>query len=224
MSKNSEIKGLGSVSPQSNSSKSLLDTINTGFNNIIIQEDSDIILNLTLQHQHTKNPDSILDNLNTGFDEIEIPEPDFVPELKDDDYTIHICNNCEGEVIVNENIIPNIPIVVNKNNPNEDSVLNSMDSGFGSEQTITTECKRPVYKTHLCKEEYLGEFKSEYEKNLVRTNLDVYSKSETHILIENIKSNIVTKNEIEEIVKDLDYTTSRLNSHASYTIPDNLFN
>ena len=71
-----------------------------------------------------------------------------------------------------------------------------MDSGFGSENTITVECKRPVYKTHLCKEEYLGEFKSDFEKNLARTNLDVYSKSETHVLIEKSVSDFVSKEEI----------------------------
>jgi hypothetical protein len=37
-------------------------------------------------------------------------------------------------------------------------------------------------------------------------------------------SNLITKNEVEEIVKDLNYTTSRSKSYANYIIPDNLFN
>ena len=87
-----------------------------------------------------------------------------------------------------------------------------------------TECKKkPKFKTHLCKESYLGEFKSEFEKNIARTNLGVYSKEETVAVINRNVSNFITKKEIEEIVKDLDYTTSRSKSQVNYIIPENLF-
>ena len=45
-----------------------------------------------------------------------------------------------------------------------------------------------------------------------------------HIMLSNAVSNLITKNEVEEIVKDLNYTTSRSKSYANYIIPDNLFN
>jgi hypothetical protein len=62
---------------------------------------------------------------------------------------------------------------------NNDSIIEHIETGFGDCNTITKECPKPEYKTHLFKENYLGEFKSETEKALVRNNLGVYSKKET---------------------------------------------
>jgi transposase-like protein len=39
-----------------------------------------------------------------------------------------------------------------------------VDSGYGFENKIVVECEKPKFKTHLCKENYLGEFKTEFEK------------------------------------------------------------
>lgn len=219
MNKHSELIGSGGSRP--NFSKSLLDTINTGFDNTV--HDNEIISNITLQvkPQVDKPKDSILDTLETGFgdyNKVTVEKPK--PELIVDDNTIHICNgDCKQDIIINENIVPNVPTIVIKNECDKDSILNSMESGFGAENTIVTKCKKPIYKTHLCKESYLGEFKSETEKQLARQNLGVYSKEETHLLLEG-----VITNELENLVKDLDYTTSRLKSYANYQIPNNLFN
>ena len=224
MSKNSELYGLEGKSLQSNSSKSLLDTINTGFDNSY--QDVTIISKPELQIENSNREDSMLDTLNTGFGEynkviVERPKV----EIDIEDYTIKICNNdCNKEDIkVTENLVPTM-VIKNHCVKREDSIIDELDTGFGAEQTITTTCKKkPEFKTHLCKESYLGEFKSETDKNLARTNLGVYSKEETNFVIKNSISNLITKKEIEEIVKDLDYTTSRLKSHAYYKIPENLF-
>jgi hypothetical protein len=59
----------------------------------------------------------------------------------------------------------------------------------------------PTFKTHLYKENHLGEFKSETEKELVRNNLDVYSKKEvnkliSHIVVGDSSGSFVTKDEV----------------------------
>lgn len=224
MSKNSERLKLGSESPQFNSSKSLLDTINTGFDNSY--QDTTIIPEPQLKIENSSREDSMLDTLNTGFGEynkviVERPKV----EINIEDYTIKICNDdCnKEEVKVTENLVPTV-VIKNHCIKREDSIINDLDTGFGPEQTIITECKKkPEFKTHLCKESYLGEFKSEFEKNLARTNLGVYSKKETVAIINRNVSNFITKKEIEEIVKDLDYTTSRSKSQVNYIIPENLF-
>lgn len=189
MSKNSELYGLENKSLQSNSSKSLLGTISTGFSEC---------------------------NKAT----IELAKPDDLSK----NFTIQVCDELCGEhVQVNENVIPQHNKLTTHPSSNEDSILTKVDTGFGDGQTLVTECKKPVYKTHLCKESYLSEFKSESEKTLARTNLDVYSKSETHLVIQETISDFITKNEFEESIKDLDYTTSRSKSQVNYKIPDNLF-
>ena len=224
MSKNSELKGLRGESSQSNSSKSLLNTINTGFDDDSVQEPVNVESDIKYKTKSSKHPNSILENINTGFDKPTEVKPIEKPELVIKDHTIKTCNGqCKGEIIVNENIIPNVPTIVIQNKCDEDSVINNINTGFGSENTITIECKKPKFKTHLCKESYLGEFESEHEKNLVRTNIQVYSKDETNLLIEKSTKNLVTKEVVKEMVKDLDYTTSRSNFKVNYEVPDNLF-
>lgn len=208
---------------QSNSSKSLLDTINTGFDNSY--HDTTIVSKPELKIEQSLREDSILDTLQTGFGDYNKIIVETKPEIKIEDSTIKICNgDCQKEdIIINENIVPTV-ILKSECNKREDSIIDDLKTGFGSEQTINVECKKkPKFKTHLCKESYLGEFESETEKTLARTNLDVYSKKETHLMLSDTVSNLITKNEIEEIVKDLNYTTSRSKSYANYIIPDNLF-
>lgn len=222
MSKNSELIGLEGNSLQSNSSKSLLDTINTGFDNSY--QDTVIISKPELKIEQSLRQDSILDTLETGFGEynkviVERPKV----EINVEDYTIKICNkDCsKEEVIITENLVPTV-VLKNQCIKREDSIINELDTGFGAENTINVTCKKkPEFKTHLCKESYLGEFKSETEKALARTNLEVYSKTETHLLLEQQISGFITKNDVEEIMKD--YTSSRLKSKVNYAIPENLF-
>lgn len=110
---------------------------------------------------------------------------------------------------------------------NEDSILDNIDTGFGSEYELVKECKKPVYKTHLCKESYLSEFKSETEKQLARTNLGVVGKNEVNVIIQQsvsdfiVKTNLITISDLEEIIKD--YTTSEFRSQVNYEIPNQLF-
>ena len=65
----------------------------------------------------------------------------------------------------------------------EDSVIDSVDTGFGECKTIEKVCPKPTFKSHLYKENYLNEFKTETEKALIRNHLGIYGKSETIALI-----------------------------------------
>ena len=110
---------------------------------------------------------------------------------------------------------------------NEDSVIDSVDTGFGCDNTVFKDCPKPKYKTHLCKENYLSEFKTESEKQLARTNLGVYSKEEINDIIakivENNNKQFVTKGEVESMISNLDFVNSTLRSHVDYEIPSDLF-
>lgn len=91
------------------------------------------------------------------------------------------------------------------------SILDSIDTGFGSEQTLVRECSD--YKLPLVKENFLSEFKTEEDRSLVRRNLgianttiDVISLvkktiSEEKILTEEtVNKTYVTKKEAENFV------------------------
>ena len=110
---------------------------------------------------------------------------------------------------------------------NEDSVIDSVDTGFGCDNTVVKDCPKPKYKTHLCKENYLSEFKTESEKQLARNNLGVYSKEEINDIlskiVENNNKQFVTKEEVESMISNLDFVNSTLRSHADYEIPSDLF-
>ena len=110
---------------------------------------------------------------------------------------------------------------------NPDSVIGSVDTGFGCDNQLIRECPKPKYKTHLCKENYLGEFKTESEKTLARTNLGVYSKEEIDRIVgqivENNNNNFITKKEVQNMIADLDFVDSTLKSYVDYQIPNNLF-
>lgn len=68
----------------------------------------------------------------------------------------------------------------------------TIDSGFGCDDKLTINCPKPQLHTHLCKENYLGEFKEESEKALARDNLGVYSKDEINKVLEDAVANLDT--------------------------------
>lgn len=109
---------------------------------------------------------------------------------------------------------------------NPDSIIGSIDTGFGCDNQIVIDCPKPKYKTHLCKENYLGEFKAESEKTLARNNLGVYSKEEIDKIVGQIvknNNNFITRKEVQDMIADLDFIDSTLKSYADYQIPNNLF-
>lgn len=107
----------------------------------------------------------------------------------------------------------------------QDSIMDFVDTGFGYENILWKDCPRPKFKTHLFKENYLNEFKSDTEKTLVRHNLEVYSKAETNQIVSHLISekNLVTKDNISEIIEDLNFVDSIPKSDVYYDIPDKLF-
>lgn len=195
---------------------SQLYTFNTGFD-IPIQEEEPIHINYVqvnpttfdtgfeqikidiqpVQDKQFIESDSIITTLNTGFD-----KHDDKPVIQEVEYKCDI-----------------------QQNPS--SVIENIETGFGCDNQLVVECPKPEYKTHLCKENYLSEFKTEAEKVLARNNLGVYSKKEIDIIIGGIIENhsqYVTKNEVESMVSNLNFVNSTLKAYANYLIPDNLFN
>lgn len=145
--------------------------------------------------------DSVMTTISTGFEHNDKPVPP-PPEI---------------------NLGCKIP---KKKNP--DSVIGSIDTGFGCDNQIVIDCPKPKYKTHLCKENYLGEFKTESEKTLARNNLGVYSKEEIdkivgQIVENNNNNNFITRKEVQNMIANLDFVDSTLKSYADYQIPNILF-
>ena len=108
----------------------------------------------------------------------------------------------------------------------ENSIIDSVDTGFGNNNTIIKECPKPEYKTPLYKENHLSEFKNETEKELVRHNLGVYSKKEvnkliSHIIVGDVSGNFITKDEVTVMLED--FVGSTQQTYAPYDIPNNLF-
>ena len=105
----------------------------------------------------------------------------------------------------------------------------TIDSGFGCDDKLTINCPKPELHTHLCKENYLGEFKEESEKALARDNLGVYSKDEVSKVLEDAVANIdtsifITKKEVYNLVENLDFVNSSIKANIDYEIPEQLFN
>lgn len=146
--------------------------------------------------------DSVMTTISTGFEHNDKPVPP-PPEI---------------------NLGCKIP---KKKNP--DSVIGSIDTGFGCDNQIVIDCPKPKYKTHLCKENYLEEFKTESEKTLARNNLGVYSKEEIDKIVgqivgnNNNNNNFITRKEVQNMIANLDFVDSTLRSYADYQIPNNLF-
>lgn len=142
--------------------------------------------------------DSVMTTISTGFGHNDKPVPP-PPEI---------------------NLSCKVP---KKKNP--DSVIGSIDTGFGCDNQIVIDCPKPKYKTHLCKENYLGEFKTESEKTLARNNLGIYSKEEIDKIVGQIveNNNLITRKEVQNMIANLDFVDSTLKSYADYQIPNNLF-
>ena len=143
--------------------------------------------------------DSVMTTISTGFEHNDKPVPP-PPEI---------------------NLSCKIPM---KKNP--DSIIENIDTGFGCDNQLVIDCPKPKYKTHLCKENYLGEFKTESEKTLARNNLGVYSKEEIDKIVSQIvenNNNFITRKEVQNIIADLDFVDSTLKSYVDYQIPNNLF-
>ena len=104
----------------------------------------------------------------------------------------------------------------------------TIDSGFSCDDTLTIDCPKPELHTHLCKENYLGEFKAESEKELARNNLGVYSKDEVNKVLEDAVENLdtsifITKKEVYNLVENLDFVNSSIKANIDYEIPEQLF-
>ena len=102
------------------------------------------------------------------------------------------------------------------------------DSGFGHDNKLHFDCPKPKTHIHLCKEDYLSEFKTESEKQLARDNLGVYSKSEVNNalidILQNLDSNtFITRKEVNTLINNLDFVKSVLKSNINYEIPETLF-
>lgn len=109
----------------------------------------------------------------------------------------------------------------------KDSILSSVNTGFGNSNTLIKECPTPNFKQPLFKEDYLSVFVTETEKELVRQNIGVVGVTEvTKLVKELVKKDIesfITTEKVEEMIKDLDFVDSKLNSRVDYQIPDKLF-
>lgn len=110
---------------------------------------------------------------------------------------------------------------------NKDSIIDKINTGFGCDNALHKDCPKPQWHQHLCKENFLGEFKTELEKQLARDNLDIYSKTQIDRFIKDLSgvdlSSYITKDYFNEAIQNLDYVKSSLKSNIDYNIPENLF-
>ena len=170
---------------------------------------------------------SLLNTIKLGYDVKPVPPPpeNHIDFIEGDSVMTTISTGFEH----NDKPVPPPPEinlsckVPKKKNP--DSVIGSIDTGFGCDNQIVIDCPKPKYKTHLCKENYLGEFKTESEKTLARNNLGIYSKEEIDKIVGQIveNNNLITRKEVQNMMADLDFVDSTLKSYADYQIPNNLF-
>jgi hypothetical protein len=81
---------------------------------------------------------------------------------------------------------------------NEDSIMETIDSGFGTCNILVKQCSKPRLLSVLYKENYFSEFESDIEKQIVRNNLNVYSKNETDEALARLisKNSLVSKSEV----------------------------
>lgn len=170
---------------------------------------------------------SLLNTIKLGYDVKPVPPPpeNHIDFIEGDSVMTTISTGFEH----NDKPVPPPPEinlsckVPKKKNP--DSVIGSIDTGFGCDNQIVIDCPKPKYKTHLCKENYLGEFKTESEKTLARNNLGIYSKEEIDKIVGQIveNNNLITRKEVQNMIANLDFVDSTLKSYADYQIPNNLF-
>ena len=120
----------------------------------------------------------------------------------------------------------NIPSVDISEVTFEESVKDSMDTGFG-DGTLHKECPQPELVQYLRKDKHLSEFKTEADKILARQNLGIYSSDEVDRLLKEITNSVgsiyVTKIEMNTALANLDFVNSTLKAYAPYEVPNNLF-
>ena len=215
---------LGGEKPQLLPSKSLLNTIKLGYNVKPVPPPP-------ANHIDFIEGDSVMTTISTGFEHNDKPVPpppaNHIDFIEGDSVMTTISTGFEH----NDKPVPPPPEInlgckiPKKKNP--DSVIGSIDTGFGCDNQIVIDCPKPKYKTHLCKENYLGEFKTESEKTLARNNLGVYSKEEIDKIVgqivENNNNNFITRKEVQNMIANLDFVDSTLKSYTDYQIPNNLF-
>lgn len=110
---------------------------------------------------------------------------------------------------------------------NKDSIIDKINTGFGCDMALHKDCPKPQWHQHLCKENFLEEFKTDLEKQLARDNLGVYSKTQVDEFIKNLSgvdvSSFITKTEFNDTIQNLDFVKSSLKAKTDYNIPENLF-
>lgn len=166
-------------------------------------------LQLGSQSPQQKSSKSLIGILNTGF--------------STENY-----QNTDTGFVHNDKPVVNTQIqFIDKSQINEDSILESVDTGFGNKNTLIKDCPKPKFKTPMYEENYLSEFNSESEKKLARYNLGVYSKDEVSKIVADIvgkdTETFITRQELEEKLAGLDFVDSELKGTTSYEIPDKLF-
>lgn len=220
---NKNVSGTVGSNPHQSSSKSILTTSDTGYNIELPKPQPEIKKPLLEEVKiEVSEPEivikenSLQTTFKTGFEQnniviIEPPEPIQKP-------LITIKTGVEHN---------DTPVVTLKQecHKNEDSIIKDIDTGFGECKTIEKDCPKPKFKSHLYKENYLSEFKTETEKRLVRENIGVYGKPEIVAVIktEVSKQGFIGKDDVEKIISDLDFVNSTLKSYADYQIPNSLF-
>lgn len=169
---------------------------------------------------------SVKDTMDTGFGEYEKlpppPHPD--PKLMVFVDRREILKKLEIEKASKEQIV--VPVEVT-DDVFEESVKETIDTGFGDSDTLHKECPEPKAVQYLGKENYLSEFKTEVDKELARQNLEVYSSTKVDQLLQQITNNIgsiyITRSEVTQMMNSLEYVNSTLKAYANYEVPSNLF-
>ena len=173
---------------------------------------------------------SLLNTIKLGYDTKPVPPPpeNHIDFIEGDSVMTTISTGFEH----NDKPVPPPPEInlscKTPKHKNPDSVIGSVDTGFGCDNQLIRECPKPKYKTHLCKENYLGEFKEESEKALARDNLGVYSKDEVIKDLADAVANLytsifITKKEVYNLVENLDFVNSSIKANIDYEIPEQLF-
>lgn len=144
-----------------------------------------------------KSTKSLLTTINTGYD-------------------VNQCNDLP---------VPEI-IFIDLHDHNE-SILDSIETGFDKQNILNKQCEEPQYFVTLYKENFLNEFKTEQEKEKVRENLDVYGKNEVSKIVSDVINDntlsFITRIEVEKMIDNLDFVDSTSRSYVNYEIPDKLF-
>ena len=101
---------------------------------------------------------SLLNTIKLGYDTKPVPPPpeNHIDFIEGDSVMTTISTGFEH----NDKPVPPPPEInlscKTPKHKNPDSVIGSVDTGFGCDNQLIRECPKPKYKTHLCKENYLG--------------------------------------------------------------------